>query len=113
VINNGTISITAGSGISNPSGSTITNNACGKILMTTDLYENGGTTTNAGLIQMPNLYNFTNTGTFTNNGVLKANTVSGITNNRMVITNACPIFTLAGSNNYTVSGIFTDIGATT
>ncbi|MDZ7896450.1 MAG: hypothetical protein U5N85_00255 [Arcicella sp.] len=39
--------------------------------------------------------------------------VSGITNNRMVITNACPIFTLAGSNNYTVSGIFTDAGATT
>ena len=113
VINDGTISITVGSGISNPSGSTITNNACGKILMTTDLYENGGTTINAGLIQMPNLYNFTNTGTFTNNGVLKANTVSGITNNRMVITNACPIFTLAGSNNYTVSGIFTDAGATT
>jgi Bacterial Ig domain/Ig-like domain CHU_C associated/PKD-like domain len=113
VINDGTISIAGGSGISNPSGSTITNNACGKILMTTDLYENAGTTINAGLIQMPNLYNFTNTGTFTNNGVLKANTVSGITNNRMVITNACPIFTLAGSNNYTVSGIFTDAGATT
>ena len=113
VINSGTISVTAGSGISNPSGSTITNNACGKILMTTGLYENAGTTINAGFIQMPNLFDFTNTGTFTNNGVLKANTVASITNNRMVITNACPIFTLAGSNNYTVSGIFTDAGATT
>ena len=112
VINSGTISVTAGSGISNPSGSTITNNACGKILVTASGYENGGTTINAGLIQMPNLYNFTNTGTFTNNGVVKANTVSSITNNKMVITNACPIFTLGGSNNYTVSGIFTDAGAT-
>jgi hypothetical protein len=112
VINDGTISITAGSGISNPSGSTIANNACGKILMTTGVYENGGTTTNTGLIQLPNLYNFTNTGTFTNNGVLKANSVSGVTNNKMVITNACPIFTLGGSNNYSVSGIFTDAGAT-
>ncbi|MDZ7900302.1 MAG: PKD-like domain-containing protein [Arcicella sp.] len=113
VINDGTINITGGSGISNPSGSTITNNACSKIFMSAGEYENAGTTTNAGLIQMPNLHNFTNAGTFTNNGVLKANTVSGITNNRMVVTNACPIFTLAGSNNYTVSGIFTDAGATT
>ncbi|PWK29074.1 uncharacterized protein DUF11 [Arcicella aurantiaca] len=113
VINDGTISVTGGSGISNPSGSTIANNACGKILMTTGLYENGGTTTNTGLIQMPNLYDFTNTGTFTNNGVLKANTVSSVTNNKMVITNACPIFTLGGTNNYTVSGIFTDLAATT
>jgi hypothetical protein len=115
VVNTGTISVTAGSGISNPSGSTITNNACGKILMTggAGLYENAGITTNAGLIQLLNTYDFTNTGTFTNNGVVKANTVSGITNNRMVITNACPIFTLSGSNNYTVSGIFTDAGATT
>ncbi len=115
VINDGTISIAGGSGISNPSGSTITNNACGKILITggAGLYENGGTTTNAGLIQMLNTYDFTNTGTFTNNGVLKANTVSGITNNKMVITNACPIFTLGGSNNYTVSGIFTNAAATT
>ena len=113
VINDGTISVTVGSGISNPSGSTITNNACGKILMTTGGYENAGTTTNFGLLQMPNLFDFTNTGTFTNNGVLKANTVSSITNNKMVIINACPIFTLGGSNNYTVSGIFTNAAATT
>ncbi|MEA5461202.1 Calx-beta domain-containing protein [Arcicella sp. LKC2W] len=114
VINTGTISVTAGSGISNPSGSTITNNACGKILMTggAGLYENGGTTTNAGLIQMLNTYDFTNNGTFTNNGVVKAKTVSSITNNKVVITNACPIFTLGGTNNYTVSGIFTDAAAT-
>ncbi len=113
VLNTGIINITSGNGISNPSGSTITNNACGKIIMSAGTYTNAGTTTNAGLIQMPNAHDFTNTGTFTNNGVLKANTVSGITNNKMVVTNACPIFTLGGSNNYTVSGIFTDAGATT
>jgi hypothetical protein len=62
---------------------------------------------------MPNVYDFTNTGTFTNNGVLKAKTVTSITNNKMVITNACPIFTLGGTNNYTVSGIFTEAAATT
>jgi hypothetical protein len=114
VINVGTISVTGGSGISNKIGSSITNNACGKILMTTGSYENGGTTTNNGLIQLPNLYNFTtNTGTFTNNGVLKANTVSSISNNNLVITNTCPIFDLGEESTYFVFGIFTDAGATT
>ncbi|GGD83830.1 hypothetical protein GCM10011514_54780 [Emticicia aquatilis] len=111
--NTGTVNINSGTGIENPAGNTIANNACGKIIMTTGTYTNPGTTTNSGLIQMPNTYSFTNTGTFTNNGVLKANAVSGITNNKVVITNACPIFTLGGSNNYTVNGIFTDAGATT
>ncbi len=113
LINDGTINITSGQGISNPSGSNINNNACGKILMSAGTYTNGGTTTNAGLIQLPNTYNFTNTGTFTNNGVLKANTVSSITNNEMVITNACPIFTLGAGEKYSVSGIFTNNAATT
>ncbi|MCP9763282.1 Ig-like domain-containing protein, partial [Lacihabitans soyangensis] len=111
--NTGTVNINSGTGIENPTGNTINNNACGKILMASGTYTNGGTTTNTGLIQMPNTYSFTNTGTFTNNGVLKANAVSGITNNKVVITNSCPIFTLGGSNNYSVSGIFTDAGATT
>ncbi|MCP9754772.1 hypothetical protein EGI26_06295 [Lacihabitans sp. CCS-44] len=111
--NTGTVNINSGTGIENPTGNTITNNACGKILMASGIYTNGGITTNAGLIQMPSTYSFANTGTFTNSGVLKANAVSGITNNKMVITNACPIFTLGGTNNYTVSGIFTDAGATT
>ena len=112
--NTGIFNINAGTGITKTSTVSLMNNACGKILMATGIYVNGGgITTNAGLIQMPNTYDFTNTGTFTNNGVLKANTVSGITNNKMVITNACPIFTLGGSNNYTVIGIFTDAAATT
>ncbi|HLO45837.1 MAG TPA: glycine-rich protein [Leadbetterella sp.] len=111
--NTGTVNINSGTGIENPTGNTINNNACGKILMASGTYTNGGTTTNTGLIQMPNTYSFTNTGTFTNNGILKANAVSGITNNKVVITNSCPIFTLGGTNNYTVSGIFTDAGATT
>ncbi|WP_460474422.1 Ig-like domain-containing protein, partial [Emticicia fontis] len=109
--NDGTINITAGEGMINPINSSVTNNACGKIIMATGSYLNNGTTTNAGLFQMPHTYNFNNTGTFTNNGVLKANIVASITNNRMVITNACPIFTLGSSNNYTVSGIFTDDAA--
>ena len=113
LVNDGTVNITTGNGISNLSGGIIINNACGKILMSSGGYDNGGTTTNAGLIQLPNAYDFTNTGTFTNNGVLKAKSVSSITNNKMVIINACPIFTLGGTNNYTVSGIFTDAAATT
>jgi CHRD domain/Bacterial Ig domain/Ig-like domain CHU_C associated/PKD-like domain len=112
VINDGTISVTGGSGISNPSGSTITNNACGKILMTTGAYENAGTTTNYGLIQMPNLFDFTNTGLFTNPGFLKANSVSGVSNSSVIITNSCPIFTF-GRSRPTITGIFTDNIATT
>jgi hypothetical protein len=112
--NTGTVNINSGTGIENPVGNTIANNACGRILMTSGTYTNGGTTNNYGLIQMPNSFSFTNTGIFTNNGVLKANLVSGIANNKMVITNACPIFTLGGSNNFTVSGIYTSIeGSTT
>ncbi|RYU93601.1 beta strand repeat-containing protein, partial [Emticicia agri] len=113
LINDGTITITNGFGISNLNGSGITNNACGKIIMTAGNYDNdGSTTTNAGLIQMPDEYDFANTGTFTNNGVLKANSVTGITNNRMIITNTCAIFTRALANNYTVNGIYTNVAAT-
>jgi CHRD domain/Ig-like domain CHU_C associated/Calx-beta domain len=109
----GTFNINSGTGISNITPALIETNPCGKILMATGTFVNTGTTTNNGLLQMPNAYDFTNTGTFTNGGVVKANTVSSITNNKMVITNACPIFTLGGTNNYTVGGIFTDAAATT
>ena len=110
----GTFNINSGTGISNITPALVETNPCGKILMATGTFVNTGTTINNGLLQMPNAYDFTNTGTFTNGGVLKANTVLGITtNNKMIVTNACPIFTLGGTNNYTVSGIFTDAGATT
>ncbi len=111
--NTGTVNINSGAGIENPLGSTIANNACGKILMASGTYTNGGTTNNTGLIQMPNAYDFANIGTFTNNGVLKANSVVGVANNKLVITNACPMFTVGGTNSYTVSGVFTSSAATT
>lgn len=111
--NTGTININSGKGIQNPAGSIINNNACGKILMATGTYSNSGTTTNLGLIQLPNTYNFTNTGNFNNNGILKANSVAGVTNTRVVVTNACPMFSIGGSNDYTIDGVFTSPAATT
>jgi hypothetical protein len=116
LINDGTITITGGSGISNPSGSTITNNACSKILMTAGSYENGGTTTNAGLIQTTN--NLSNTGSFTNIGVLKYGSLTGtITNNQnssIIVNNTpTPIFTYGtASYNGTINGIYKEQAAT-
>ncbi len=97
------------------SGTQITNNACGIIKLTGDYFNGTQTTTNNGFISIGGtLHN--PLGTFTNNGVLKylaLNASSSFTNNKMLITNTCPIFTLGGTNNYTVNGIFTDAGATT
>ncbi len=93
---------------------TFTNQSCG-VIKTTGLFEMSQNSiyNNAGFTQVGTdigLY----VGTFNNNGVLKyRNVVSGtITNNKMVITNTCQIFTLGATNNYTVIGIFTDAGAT-
>jgi surface protein len=112
-INEGSMHINSGTGISVLTPSNITNVNCGKIIMQSGTYSSTGTTTNSGLLQMPNAYDFVNTSTFTNNGVLKAKTVSGITNNALVLTNSCPIFTIAGSNDITINGVFTDAAALT
>lgn len=61
--------INLGTGISNTTPASINNNACGKMLMASATFVNSGTTTNIGLLQMPNSYNFTNAGTFINNGL--------------------------------------------
>jgi surface protein len=112
-INEGSININSGTGISVLAPSNITNVNCGKIIMQSGTYSGTGTTTNSGLLQMPNAYDFVNTATFTNNGVLKAKTVSGITNNALVLTNTCSIFTLSRSNSeYELAGIFADAAAT-
>jgi surface protein len=111
--NEGSININSGTGISMLTPSSLTNRNCGKIIMQSGTYSSTGTTTNSGLLQMPNAYDFVNTATFTNNGVLKAKTVSGITNNALVLTNSCPIFTIAGSNDITINGVFTDAAALT
>ncbi|MBF4519046.1 BspA family leucine-rich repeat surface protein [Flavobacterium sp. ANB] len=116
VVNSGTINLTVGLGISNATGGTITNLACGKIIMTAGDYENGGTTTNAGLIQITNA--LTNTGTFTNNGVLnygsKTGTVANSTAGSVLVNNAqTPIFTYGGIFNGTIDGIFSNATATT
>ncbi|WP_163411588.1 BspA family leucine-rich repeat surface protein, partial [Flavobacterium ajazii] len=114
--NDGTINVTAGLGISNATGGTITNLACGKIIMTAGNYSNGGTTTNAGLIQITNA--LTNTGTFTNNGVLNYGSKTGTVNNTgsgsVLVNNAqTPIFTYGGIFNGTIDGIFSNATATT
>ncbi|WP_157505977.1 BspA family leucine-rich repeat surface protein, partial [Flavobacterium chungangense] len=116
VVNSGTINLTAGSGISNVTGGTISNLACGKIIMTAGDYENGGTTTNAGLIQITNA--LTNTGTFTNNGILNYGSKTGTINNAgggsVLVNNAqTPIFTYGGIFNGTIDGIFSNATATT
>jgi CHRD domain/Secretion system C-terminal sorting domain/Ig-like domain CHU_C associated len=111
--NYGTINLNSGTGITNASPASIKNLICGKILMASGNYTNGGTTTNSGLISMPNAYDFTNTGTFTNDGIVKANSISAITNNRISLTNACTMMAIGATNDYTVDGIFTDAAATT
>ncbi len=111
--NTGIININSGTGISKTASVPLNNSDCGKIVMTTGTYDNGGgTTTNSGLIQMPNNFDYTNTGTFTNNGIVKVNTATGITNNNVIVSNTCPTFTLGGNVNFTISGIFTNAGAT-
>ncbi|SOE20024.1 Calx-beta domain-containing protein [Spirosomataceae bacterium TFI 002] len=108
--NSGSIKINSGTGISNPSGSDITNS--GDIIMTTGSYVNGGTTLNQGLIQMPNAFDFVNAGTFTNDGILKANSISGITNNKIALENNCPLISIGATNDFVIDGYFSDAIAT-
>jgi surface protein len=116
VTNTGTIKVNSGTGILNVSPATITNNACGKIIMATGNFDNGnGTTTNAGLVQIAGVLN--NTGTFTNNGVLKygskTGTITNSSNSSLIVNNApTPIFAYGGTFNGTVNGIYTDAAAT-
>jgi hypothetical protein len=116
LVNDGIINVTAGLGIFNPSGGSITNNACGKIIMSSGTYENGGTTTNAGIVLITNA--LTNTGAFTNNGVLKYGSKNGTVttnqNSSVIVNNTpTPIFTYGGTYDGTVNGIFTNATATT
>jgi Secretion system C-terminal sorting domain len=116
LVNEGTIKITSGSGIYNPTGGIITNNACGKILMSAGNYTFGGATTNAGLMSISGTLNNTG-GTFTNTGVLKYGTLTGTVmnnqNSSVIVRNLThPIFTYGGTFNGTINGIFTDSLAT-
>jgi hypothetical protein len=116
LVNEGTIKITAGSGIYNPIGGIITNNACGKILMSAGNYTFSGATTNAGLISITGTLNNTG-GTFTNTGVLKYGSLtSTVTNNQassVIVRNLTyPIFAYGGTFSGTINGIFTDTLAT-
>jgi drug/metabolite transporter superfamily protein YnfA len=115
LVNEGTIKITGGFGISNLTGSTITNRACGQILMSAGVYTNSGTTTNAGLISITNNLNNTG-GTFTNTGVLKYGSLTGtVTSNQnssIIVNNTQSVFTYGGTFNGTINGIFRDSLAT-
>lgn len=96
---------------------TLTNNACATLLSARN-YVNGvgGTTTNAGFVQIAN--SLQNSGTFTNNSVLKygslTGTVTNATNSSVIVNNTpTPIFTYGGSYDGVIDGIFTDAAATT
>jgi hypothetical protein len=116
LVNEGTIKVNGGNGINNPTGGTIINNACGKIVMNVGNYANGGTTTNAGLMSINGNLNNTG-GTFTNTGVLKYGSLtSTITSNQaasIIVNNLTyPIFAYGGTFSGTINGIFTDTLAT-
>lgn len=116
ITNRGTINITSGLGLSNSG--TISDTLCGKIILTAGIYSNvGGTTINAGLIQLVDTLNNQN-GTFTNTGVLKYGSLSGSMTNTgnssvAIRDNVIPIFNYGGTFNGTINGIFTNSTATT
>jgi hypothetical protein len=110
--NNGTLIV---GGVTDSIGSTITNNACGRIFVRSGNYVNMGTTANAGSIEITNNLNNTG-GTFTNTGVLKygtlTSTLTNSGNSAVVVNNTLPIFTYGGTFSGTVNGIFRDSLAT-
>ncbi|GAB2639316.1 hypothetical protein GCM10027035_36330 [Emticicia sediminis] len=118
--NSGTFNITNSSGII-VDGGTITNQACGKIIMSAGTYDNsvsGGQTNNSGLIFINGTLNSASGNVMNSNGgVLKYQTLTGsltIGNNSAIVNNtsSSTIFnftTFAG----TVNGIFTNEAATT
>ncbi|WP_340239952.1 choice-of-anchor D domain-containing protein, partial [Emticicia soli] len=120
--NSGTVNINGGHGIA-VGGGTLTNQSCGKILMTGASYNNtssGSITNNSGLISTSDYIN-TTSGSFTNNAgsVIHYGVLTGsITyNNGSIRVNDNPtnssIFTYTGSFNGTINGIYTNSGATT
>ncbi|WP_036692875.1 hypothetical protein, partial [Pedobacter glucosidilyticus] len=116
LINEGTVNINSGAGIFNPTGAIISNSACGKMILNAGNYQNGGTTTNTGLLQISN--ELSNTGVFTNNSILKYTTLTGtITSNSassVIVNNSpSPIFTYGGIYNGTIDGIYVDAAAVT
>jgi hypothetical protein len=108
VANTGTLHALSGKGIDLGVESTLLNDYCGQILINEGEFINPGETINVGLIQLPDTYDFVNSGDFLNEGVLKANSVEGVENEHMIITNSCPIFTIGDFNAFTVNGIYTD-----
>ncbi|WP_293686499.1 Ig-like domain-containing protein, partial [Spirosoma sp. 48-14] len=115
--NSGTITH-SGSDMGIGSGTSLTNNACGKFIVSANYYNDGtGSTVNNGLIQIAGALN--NSSSFTNNGVLSYGSLSGsITkNNGSVIVNNNPtnstIFTYTGTFTGTINGIYTNANVTT
>lgn len=113
ISNTGTIQVQTGEGIHLGQESSLFNDQCGKIHIEEGEFTNLGETVNVGLIQLPDTYDFISSGDFLNEGVLKANSVSGVENEQIIITNSCPIFTLGDSTIFTVNGIYTDSLLTT
>lgn len=113
ISNTGTIQVHTGEGIHLGLESSLLNDQCGKIRIEEGEFTNLGETVNVGLIQLPDTYDFASSGDFLNEGVLKANSVSGVENEQIIITNSCPIFTLADSTIFTINGIYVDSLLTT
>ncbi|MBA4852405.1 S-layer family protein [Emticicia sp. BO119] len=94
----------------------IHNYPCGRIYLNTgDLYNNGGTFVNDGLLVMPNNLN-NNANSFTNNGIVRIDGSGTFTDNETRVLNSStgsPIFNFASGNSAIVNGIFTDSLATT
>lgn len=108
ITNSGTLQVLSGKGIDLSIESTLLNDFCGQILINEGEFINPGETINVGLIQLPDTYDFVNSGDFFNEGVLKANSVDGVINEHMIITNSCPIFIIGDFNAFTVNGIYSD-----
>jgi surface protein len=113
ITNTGEILINSGTGIESPVNTGFNNNDCGKIIMNSGTFSGNTNTNNSGLFQMPNDFTFRGLGNFNNYGVLKADSVFGVFNDNLIITNTCSIFDLSrSSGEYDVEGIYTDARAT-
>lgn len=113
LFNIGDLVVESGKGINLSDNSYVYNEECGQILIYQGEYNNADSTLNLGLFQLPDSYNFNGSDKFFNNGVLKANSVTGVENEQMIISDSCPIFTLGSSNSFDVIGIYSDSLLTT
>lgn len=108
MINSGSLEAKTGKGIKIGQGSLFYNDLCAQVLIHEGEYNNLDSTVNLGLFQLPDQYDFNSSGTFINEGILKANSVQGVENDQIIVTNSCPIFTIGEYNIFSINGIYVD-----